>query len=411
MFLSGSSVYRVVSRALSRVALRFTFVVSAWGIVGLAAPLSLGQGDADAGAPERSARAAVEAFVEAWTFKDYEALAPMLAREQRESLKPPQLGAILEKRIPNLESALIVSFEQENASQWRARLVLAAAANPAAPANKTEASAPRTTPPGVKYTLRAVRETDESGAAVWRVRLPDLGVEASADSRSDRAPMAGQQTDPGAKDSPSPGLPPSIVVGGMSLDDVLGKIEDADKQVQSLTAEVHLQGTLLGQLMNDTGRLAMKKPNRFRLDLNLLVVAFDGASTTIYIPAAQAYATAPGQTGAFGLDLGPGLGASAAEMKSRYHLALTGRETFNGQSAYRIAARTRKPNSLLGDGALTLWIDAQTWMPVGTSYQTAAGNLDIHFRSLRVNPEGLADSEFRFQPPPGAMALPSLPGL
>jgi len=346
----------------------------------------------------------MDAFLDAWSFKDYEAMYAMLDSANRKEVPRQAFAAAIESSIKDVESARVVSFDNESEDQWRARLILTGV-DPKTGARKE-----------LRYTARAVHEKGEGASTEaapktqWRIRLPYLAPPALAQGSAVGAPTAATLLSVAAP-AASSGFPESVTVDGLTLDNVLEHMAAQDNKVQTLTADIQLSGMLLGQQMNERGSLALKKPNLVKVDLGgMLVVASDGASTILYIPAAQAYATEPSQGGTLGQDLTAGFGSSAEQMKKNYQMALVGKDDANGHVAFKLAARPRK-SSAFGEGIMTIWVDAATWMPVRSLFQSAMGGLDMRYANVRVNPEGLPDGAFRFQPPPEAMQLPSMPGL
>lgn len=336
---------------------------------------------------EKAPRGAVDAFLEAWTFKDYEALYPMLDASNREEVSRRAFPSAMESRIKDLEKANVVSFREEKKGQWVARVILSGTDPRAGQAKDT------------RYTLRAVRE-GEGANAKWHIRLPDLMASASAPGG---AGPAGASVSSASGQTKAPaGFPESVVVDGLSLDDVLNRLAEADKKIQSMTANVHIAGSLIGQKMNQRGTLALKKPNLFKFDMGLLLVASNGLQTILYIPAANAYTTEAGKDSGLGLDLG--LGGDTSKMKQDYHLALIGKEEAGERKSYKIAARPKK-SGLFGDGVMTIWVDAKTWSPARAAFSSAMGHLDMRYQNVRINPPNLPDSTFRFTPPAGAMQL------
>jgi outer membrane lipoprotein-sorting protein len=189
-------------------------------------------------------------------------------------------------------------------------------------------------------------------------------------------------------------------IDGETVDSILQKMNDASAKAESMTMDVTMQGSILGQTVNETGKLEYKKPDKFHMQLSSFVMNSNGEQSTLYMPAANMYMDLA-QFGNF--ELSPGVGVSADEMKRKYQVRLTGKRDLQGAPAFELQLKPNQQDmgGLFGSGDMHLLVSAKTWLPV----QAEMSGIKLLYSNIRINDPSVTDAAFQYSPPAGATSL------
>jgi len=199
--------------------------------------------------------------------------------------------------------------------------------------------------------------------------------------------------------------PAGRVIDGETAESILETMEAATKKAQTFSAEVAMNGSLMGTSLNETGKLLYKSPDKVRLEFKSFLLNSDGARSIVYLSSANTYLDV-GSLG--GLELSPGLGTSASELRDKYDITLRGKSEVNGQPVFEL--HLRPPSSggigslmggLGGGGSMRMWVSAETWWPIRVKLDAITAD----YQNLQLNPAGITDDQFKFTPPAGATTL------
>jgi outer membrane lipoprotein-sorting protein len=195
-----------------------------------------------------------------------------------------------------------------------------------------------------------------------------------------------------------PGAPSTV--DGETAESVLEKMERATADARSLKAEVVMRGAYLGQTVNETGELLWMSPGMFRLKTALFLVNCDGRRTLLVMPQLN---TGMELSGLGELELSPGIGSSAKQLKSKYEIRLVSKGTAGGRQAFELVMRQPLQGlaGVIGSGRVRLWVDAQTWLPLRGEMDSLA----VDYRNMQLNPPGITDASFAYSPPAGMNIL------
>ncbi len=163
---------------------------------------------------------------------------------------------------------------------------------------------------------------------------------------------------------------------------------------------------LLRNTTNSRGTLYQRSPDRIKLEFSDPagdVIVGDGTYFWIYYPSAdpnQVIRTTAAQAGATGsVDLRAQFVGDPVE---RFDFTLHGTEAVDGRPA---SVLTLVPRQDMGYQQLKVWIDAQDSHARKFEIVEHSGLMRrVHLTDLEMNP-ALADSVFRFTPPPGARII------
>lgn len=205
--------------------------------------------------------------------------------------------------------------------------------------------------------------------------------------------------------------PTEKLVGGETADSILAKMEKATEAAETLTADVMLKGSLMGQTLNETGKLLYRRPDSMRLEFSSFLLNSNGGKSILYLQSANAYMDA-GSLG--GLELSPGLGTSTAELREKYNITLRNKSELEGVPVFELHLKPPTSGGALGSlmgglggsGNMRMWVSADTWWPV----RVKLDNVTADYRNVQVNARGVTEASFDFTPPKGATPL-SLGGL
>lgn len=198
-------------------------------------------------------------------------------------------------------------------------------------------------------------------------------------------------------------------VEGESVDSILQKMQKATEAARTLQSDVAIRGSMLGTSVQETARLTYKAPNKLRLQARSFVMNTDGTRSVLYLPDSNIYMNLS-ELG--DLELAPGIGMTAEELKEKYDITLAGKTEINGEPAFEL--KMKSPGSAgglglgvgQGSGRMTMWVSARSWLPIRASMD----GMKVDYRNMRVNAGEIDDAVFDFKPPAGANAF-SLGGL
>lgn len=189
-------------------------------------------------------------------------------------------------------------------------------------------------------------------------------------------------------------------IDGETADSILQKMTAASEKADTLRMSVAVKGSMMGQTINDTGTLLYKKPGKFRMQLATFTMNADGSRSILYLPSANMYMDVA-SLGSF--ELSPGIGSSAAEMKSKYDVRLSAKKDVNGQPAFELLMKPPQSGlgGLAGSGNMKLLVNATTWLP----RRAEMSGMTLDYSNVQVNAPGITDENFVFTPPASAQEL------
>lgn len=205
---------------------------------------------------------------------------------------------------------------------------------------------------------------------------------------------------------PAPAGTGGGITGGLraaadkELDQVLQRMQQAAAAITAMRATVAVNGTFMGQTVNQTGSLVYKSPGRLRMEMRDFLVNSNGSQTILYLRDANTYMDLGGMGS---LDIAPGIGDSVANMKNNYDAQLAGEQTVSGRACIVLNLKppTTGLGSILGGSAMKLFVDKQTWMPV----RAETGGFTLQYTNVQLNPPDVTDAQFAFTPPANATSI------
>jgi len=183
-----------------------------------------------------------------------------------------------------------------------------------------------------------------------------------------------------------------------TADEILEEVRDRYESIQDakLTFTQHVRFSLATVDQTVRGTLLMKKPSRYRVELESQTIVTDGETVWSYSrPNHQVLIDR------FVLDersLSPERILTTAP--TEYTAALVGEEELEGSTLQVVKLVPRSQTGILA--SLKLWVDDHTWLMRKVEIVDVNGKQTTYtVHTFEVNP-GIADSAFRFTVPEGA---------
>ena len=198
----------------------------------------------------------------------------------------------------------------------------------------------------------------------------------------------------------------SQTVDGLTADVILTKMQKATEAAETLKADLVLHGSMMGETLNETGKVIFRAPNQIRVDSPKFVLNGDGQKTTLYMPQLNSYM----DLGSMGdLELTPGLGTPVSELRQKYNVSLIGKSDIDGVPTYQLNLKPPSTGDVslgammggIGGGAMRLWVSSVTWMPV----RAKISSITADYKNLQINAGGIDEHSFVFSAPVGAQEL------
>jgi len=346
--------------------------------------------------PGETAEEFAQRFLDAWVFHDHGQMYELLTPGRQASLTQAGLAERAQALPLLADGAEIVSATPEGESvQIRYRI------------RGTHPSSGQ--PTSIAGTLNAV----PTGDGGWRAdfQVPSVGAGTAL-------PSVGQMTDQLANTARSylpNALPPTQVIDGMTIAQLMDDATRAHGEVQAMRTDMAMTGRLMGQGHSMRGTFLFQAPNRLRLDLDDAVFVSDGLTATVYLRAANAHFRLPASMLETDLSgIAPGFGA----MGSQVQASLLGRETVQGRPAWHVAVSPQGAGQMgVTDmvgmmGNMNVWLDTETLLPRRVQMGGMGSSIQIDFGEVEIDPADVGPEDFAFTPPAGSMELPMmLPGL
>lgn len=346
------------------------------GALGLALAAGVGAGPREDLAAE---------FLDALIYRDHATLWSLLDDESRGGFTAESFAAALDAAPLAAESASVVATEEESGA-LRVRFRLEGV---------HPTSGERLSLPG---TLRVV-ETPLGLRVAFRPPSPGVGTD-----------LVGRASD--RVRTTLPALPPSQVIDGMTVEEVIRRAEAVAGQVQTMRMGLTVASSLVGQASTLRGEFLFRAPNQMRLDLGEALFVSDGVQGFLHLPAANTYFRLPLGFGGDLFQLATGL--TGAEVGTQ--ASLVGRDDVGGRPAWHLvvapSAGGTAGDTLGATMPMHLWLDTENYLPRRAQAGLMGTAMDLVVESVEINTGTIADEAFHFAPPPGAMELPlALPAL
>ncbi|MFQ5740332.1 MAG: outer membrane lipoprotein carrier protein LolA [Acidobacteriota bacterium] len=196
---------------------------------------------------------------------------------------------------------------------------------------------------------------------------------------------------------------------GMSVGQVLGKIEARGKTLRSMSAKIRQKKwtDILQEFdAGESGRFLFFKKGRkvyLRRDLTSpqesSLVIRDGR-LLFYQPAIkQAQKHDLGQNRDKAEFLLIGFGSSRKSLEETYVTRLSGRELLGGHNAYVLELTPRSDRVAAFFSRIVLWVDPEMWVPVQQKLvEPTEDYLLVEFSDIQLNPK-ISESDFRLKLP------------
>jgi outer membrane lipoprotein carrier protein len=187
----------------------------------------------------------------------------------------------------------------------------------------------------------------------------------------------------------------SLPAVAISAKKILKKVEGEYNSLKDFTADftqtVYVDSTDSGYA--SAGRLRVKKPDMFHLDLEHHTIISDGDTLWTYVPHnQQVLVDQPDTT----------VGAARPDQLFLTYFKETAAELIRseevaGRDCYLLHL---EPEGNRDISCLRVWVDKESWLARRLEVTDMGGMItDYQFTAVQVNP-GLADSAFVFRPPP-----------
>lgn len=183
--------------------------------------------------------------------------------------------------------------------------------------------------------------------------------------------------------------------GAISAKKILQKVEDTYENLKDFRTDFN-QTVLVDSAdsgYTTMGKLWVKKPARFRLELEHQTMVSDGDTLWTYVPVHQQVLVDQADTSA-------GITRPDQLFLNYFKEAdaeLAREEDLNEHHCYLLHLKPKKNEAI---SSLRVWVDQKTWLPARLEVTQEDGMItDYRFTDVQVNP-GLADSLFLFRAPP-----------
>lgn len=190
------------------------------------------------------------------------------------------------------------------------------------------------------------------------------------------------------------------------LDDVLSKLETADRSVNAIkfdfTQDIHF--TEMGSDTNVSGVATFAKPNRMRVEKkkpDQQVTISNGKKMWVYNPAFKQVWEGTWQSWVQAKILPQGLipvGGYVADLRKNFNLSLSSGE----DGGVRLNARPKGKD--IGY-SLEIQVSTLTWMPTQTTFTSDSAVVKTALSSVEINP-AVKDGDFSFKAPSGVDVIP-----
>ena len=176
---------------------------------------------------------------------------------------------------------------------------------------------------------------------------------------------------------------------------ILKKVEDRYEDLEDFRADfsqtVFFDSTDSGH--TTSGNLWVKKPDKFRLELEHQTTVSDGDTLWTYVPVHQQVLVDQADT--------TGGVTRPDQLFLKYFkeadTELVDEEDLSGHGCYLLHLKPKKSEAI---SSLRVWVDQKTWLAARLEVTQEGGMItDYRFTDVQVNPE-LADSLFVFRAPP-----------
>jgi len=181
----------------------------------------------------------------------------------------------------------------------------------------------------------------------------------------------------------------------ISAKKILKKVEDTYEDLKDFRAgfsqTMFIDSTDSGYTV--MGNLCVKKPDKFRLELEHQTMVSDGDTLWTYVPGNQQVLVDQADT--------TGEVTRPDQLFLKYfkeaEAELVGEEKLNGHGCYLLHLKPKKSEAI---SSLRVWVDQKTWLARRLEVTDTSGMITYYlFTDVQINPE-LADSMFVFQAPP-----------
>lgn len=200
---------------------------------------------------------------------------------------------------------------------------------------------------------------------------------------------------------------PAKSVDGLTAEAVLSNMQKATQAVETMKADLVIHGNLMGENMNETGKLLYRAPNDIRVESKKFVLNGSGGKTILFIAQMNSYLDLGSMAGEF--ELAPGIGTPVSELKEKYNISLIGKSDVEGEPAYQLNLKPPSTGDVslgammggMGGGAMRMWVSAKSWLPI----RAKISSMTMDYRNVQINSGGINDGSFVFNPPKDAQEL------
>jgi outer membrane lipoprotein-sorting protein len=328
-------------------------------------------------------------YLQAWTFKDYATMYRLSSEGTRKSVPEQAFYAAAAKlRAPAADPQVVRRTHNENGSDGIYLQYTASGSE--VPARTSIGVAAD----GVTHSELLAH----AATAATTARQPSAATNASGQEPAGIGlAQLERAADPTAADS----------IDGLTADAILGKMQNATQAVETLKADLVIHGSMMGQSLNESGKLIYRAPNNIRVEAPKFVLNGNGDKTVLYMPELKAYMDLDAMTGDF--EIAPGIGTPVAELRRKYNVSLVGKAEIDGVPVYQLSLKPPSTGDVslgalmggIGGGAMRLWVSSATWLPV----RAKISSLTADYRNMQVNKGGIDENSFVFSPPKGAEEL------
>jgi outer membrane lipoprotein-sorting protein len=196
-------------------------------------------------------------------------------------------------------------------------------------------------------------------------------------------------------------------IDGLTADIILTRMQKATQAAETLKADLVIHGNVMGQALNETGKLLYRAPDHIRVQSSKFVLNGNGEKTVLFMPQLNSYMDLDAMGEDF--EIAPGIDTPVSELRKKYNISLVGKSEIDGVPTYQLSLKPPASGDVslgammggIGGGAMRLWISSATWLPV----RAKISSLTADYRNMQVNAGEVDENSFVFSPPKGAEEL------
>jgi len=334
---------------------------------------------AETSAEEAAARKALEEYLLAWEYKDYELMYELIPAGAATEMKKAEFVGRMKNTtyFPVDFSIARIRIEGGGAKIWVDLY------------EKKDADVR-------KETITLVKE-----GASWKVE--PLYLSSLESLRSPAGAVSGGRVSSPSGGAVAGGTQGGSILSGMDTQKVLEKMIESGKAINDIQCQVAISMPAGGFEVTMTGSLIFKNPNKARIDISApvpLEIITNGKMLWIYVSAMNSVY----QNDVSGMQQGEnlilGFGDSREDLLTKYDAQLIGQASVAARPAYLLNFIPKQASEKLKLQKVELYVDAKSFIPVKTVAHSAGNRVEMTFMGIDIN-TGAQDSLFDFQVPPG----------